>query len=372
MVAIVQRYTNALASGLIPLLSSLSADTEMASYGNAQWEFLLGSNEVTTFVVVDDVDTTNKQLLGCLLRIDMDTASEITSDNRIHNAATTDNRIGSTAAGFGMMLVSPEARGRGLAKMLLHEAMSGEDDRKRTIDRTTHKSSEGKEEQLPRKILAVCTNLGQPVYRRLGFSDVGSVTALSATVRSAKEIGDVCSNGADIRVKTYGSLNRTSTSNGIEDSSNIDPEIRNLIAGMDARATGWDRSGRLNKLLGDPCGESLRSIAAVATYQDTPIAAAVLRQEGPGGPFVIGPMVGSEASVLPLISALAQAVPDDNESEEDRQLSILVSEHPELVDCLIKIGFRTTFGFPAMALDGRPIYENGDGSYISLIHPTLG
>ena len=372
MVAIVQRYTNALASGLIPLLSTLSAGTEMAKYGNAQWEFLIRSGEVTTFVAVDDADTTNTntELLGCLLRIDMDAAPETESVNCIQNDATADNRIGSTvtAAGFGMMLVSPEARGKGVAKMLLHEAIYKEDDRKRIIDR------KNKEEQIPRKILAVCTKLGQRLYRKVGFSDVGRATGLSVTVRRSKEIGDGSLDGEGIRVRTYGSLNRASTGNGNgkDDSSNIDPEIRDQIAAMDARATGWDRRGRLNKLMGHPRGGNLRSIAAVATYQENPIAAAVLRQEGPGSPFVIGPMVGSEASVLPLISALARAIPDGGENENDSQLSILVSEHPGLVDRLVEAGFRITFDFPAMALDDRPIYENGDGSYLSLIHPTLG
>ena len=119
MVAIVQRYTNALASGLIPLLSNLSAGTEMASYGNAQWEFLIGSGEVTTFVAVDDADTTNTntntntELLGCLLRIDMDAAPETKSGNRIQNDATADNRIVSSAeaAGFGMSRETAPTRG---------------------------------------------------------------------------------------------------------------------------------------------------------------------------------------------------------------------------------------------------------------------
>ena len=255
--------------------------------------------------------------------------------------------------------------------------MYKEDDRKRIIDRSkTLESSKDKDEQIPRKILAVCTKLGQPLYQKLGFSDVGRVTALSATVHRSKEIGDDSLDGEGVRVRTYGSLNRASTvddtGNSNDDSSNIDPEIRDLIAAMDARATGWDRRKRLNKLIGHSRGENLRSITAVATYQDNPIAAAVLRQEGPGSPFVIGPMVGSEASALPLISALARAIPGCGESENDGQLSIMVSEHPDLVDRLVEAGFRITFNFPAMTLDDRPIYENGDGSYLSLIHPTLG
>merc|ERR1712176_1552510 len=118
---------------------------------------------------------------------------------------------------------------------------------------------------------------------------------------------------------------------------------------------------------------NLRSIAAIAmdpnNNNNDPVAAAVLRQEGPGCPFVIGPMLGSEASALSLLSALARAVP---EKEQESKISILVSEHPQLVIRLKDAGFQVGFDFPAMALDGRPIYENGDGSYMSLIHPTLG
>lgn len=370
MVAIVQRYTNALASGLIPLLSRLSAGTEMASYGNAQWEFLLGSDEVTTFVAVDDVDvdvddTTNTQLLGCLLRIDMEKLpAPENNDKTIHAVTTAEtNPVESTssAAGFGMMLVSPAARGRGLAKLLLNEAISEEDKRrKRGLDGASSK------ELPPRKLLAVCTNLGQPVYRRLGFSDVGRVTALTTSIRSATAIGDTSLEppGGDVRI--YGSLDRST-----DEINTIDPEIVNLVAAMDATATGWDRSGRLNKLLVQSSESNLRSIAAVALHRNhnAPMAAAVLRQEGPGCPFVIGPMMGSEASALSLVSALAAAVP---ENEKESKISILVSEHPQLVDRLKDAGFRIGFEFPAMALDGRPIYENGDGSYMSLIHPTLG
>lgn len=370
MVAIVQRYTNALASGLIPLLSSLSAGTEMASYGNSQWEFLLGSSEVTTFVAVDNVDdTTNTQLLGCLLRIDMDMPSKMMLDERVYDVATIENDVfESSAAGFGMMLVSPEARGRGLAKLLLHEAISEEDERRRLFNSSNPKGTVGKDYLPPRKLLAVCTNLGQPVYRRLGFSDVGRVTALTTSVRNAKAIGDPSlERSNDIRIETYGSLDRIIDA---DNEINIDPEILNLITAMDAKATGWDRRGRLEKLLGPSSECNLRSIAAVAMHEkNNPVAAAMLRQEGPKCPFVIGPMMGSETSALSLISALARAVPDN---EEESKISILVSEHPQLVDRLKDAGFRIGFDFPAMALDGRSIYENGDGSYMSLIHPTLG
>lgn len=346
MTAVIQRYTNAFESGLIPLLSRLSAGTEMASYGNAQWEFLLGSNEVTTFVAVNE-KTEQPELLGCLLRVDMDMASGIA----LQNCKTVAD------AGFGMMLVSPKARGRGLAKLLLHEAMSGEDERRR------ESSENSKEmEERARKLLAVCTTLGQPAYRKIGFSDVGRVVALKATIGDAKSIAG---GSLDITVKTYGSMNRLE-----EDSTTIDSEILDLIASMDAKATGWDRRDRIYALLGNSHGKSLRSIAAIATQAEKPVGAAVLRQEGPGSPFVVGPMVGLESSALPLVSALAQAV---NEKEDDSQLSLMISDHPELAERFAGAGFSKSFDFPAMAFDNRPIYENGDGrSYLALIHPTLG
>jgi len=360
MVAIVQRYTNALASGLIPLLSRLSAGTEMASYGNAQWEFLLGSNEVTAFVAVEDVDKTTEQpeLLGCLLRIDMKEAPKMALQN-CKTVADNIDPLPSSAAGFGMMLVSPEARGRGLAKLLLHEAMSGEDERRR-------KSSESKKEKevTPRKLLAVCTALGQPVYRKIGFCDVGRVVALKKTIGEAKSITN---NALDVTVETYGSMDRVGSNE--EDSTKIDSAILDLIATMDTKATGWDRRDRIGALLGNSREKSLRSIVAVASKGGKPVGAAALRQEGPGSPFVVGPMVGLESSALPLVSALAQAV---NKKEDNSQLSLLVSDHPELVDRFVEAGFSKSFDFPAMAFDNRPIYKNGDGSYLGLIHPTLG
>ena len=352
MVAVIQRYANAVESGLIPLLSRLSAGTEMASYGNAQWEFLLGSNEVTTFVAADDVDETNDQpeLLGCLLRVDMDMASEIASPQNCKTVAD---------AGFGMMLVSPKARGRGLAKLLLHEAMSGEDERRLKLLESSEET-----DQRPRKLLAVCTTLGQPVYRKIGFSDVGRVVALKASIGDAKRI----SNGSlDITVKIYGSMDRFGANE--EYSNAIDSEILDLIATMDAKATGWDRRNRINTLLGNLRGKNLRSIAAIATQDGKPVGAAALRQEGPGSPFVVGPMVGLESSALPLVSALAKAV---NEKEDDSPLSLMISDHQELAERFVEVGFSQSFDFPAMAFDNRPIYENGDGSYLALIHPTLG
>ena len=387
---IVKRYTSAMASTLTPLLSRLSAGTEMASYCDAQWNFLLGSDEVTAFVVIDassekegelkgpagslaepSVDETNREtkLLGCVFRIDSFGAPRLSvlSDRCITDSVG--NSTGTASAGFGMMLVSPEARGQGLAKLLLNEAIFGEDDRIRRLHPDDSPTSTKGENLHPRKVLAVCTNLGQPLYRKLGFSDVGRVTALRTTVQIAGQISKLPEEdgekGCSFRVSTYGLWTDNS-----EQSSAIDPEIQSLIVGMDAQATGLDRSRRLKGLMDNNRGSNLRSFAAVAFQDNEGIASAIIRQEAPEGPFVIGPLLGPEDAALPLVRALARAVVEDG--NEEGAISILVPDHPDLVDRLTEVGFQKTFDFPAMTMDGKPVYPNGDGSYLSLIHPTLG
>lgn len=333
MVAIVQRYTNALASGLVPLLSRLSAGTEMASYGDAQWEFLLRGNEVTTFVAVDDGND-NDSLLGCLLRLDLQPSSQACA----------------SSAGFGMMLVAPEARGKGVAKKLLREAMDGNGGDGGT-----------------RKVLAVCTALGQPVYRKIGFAEAGRVTALKTTLARARAM-DVTTAEKASEIQIHGSLDRFTDSSSVDFA--VDAKIVNALVYLDAQATGWNRQGRIQSLV-RPTG-SLRSATAIAAdpQTKTPLGAAVLRQEGPGSSLVVGPLVGPEHAALNLVAALAQAVPSD--VDESTPLSLLVSDHPKLVKMFSSAGFGVGFHLPAMTLDGKPIYRDGDGSYLSLIHPTLG
>ena len=373
----VASYQKPLTTGLTPLLSRLSAGTEMASYGDAQWNFLLGGGDVTAFVVPDDEDKdTHDKLLGCLLRIELNAPS-------VSMSASEEDRISSRAAGFGMMLVSPDARGKGFAKSLLNEAISADGT---TTTNNTPTNDTNKSSTLPvRKLLAVCSELGQPVYRKLGFSNVGRVTALSTEIAAAREIPLDNECGDDkIRVQTFGSMEDDNNEEAI-----IDSDIRNLLVNMDVKATGYDRTERLSFMLKNDrsVANGVRTIAATAivvddnegndeyndnvyAVNDTVVAAAIIRQEQPGGPFVIGPMMGSEKAVLPLIRALARSVPDH---DDGAKVSILVSDHLDLVDRLKSVAkFEQGFDFPAMALDGKSIYYNGDGSYLSLIHPTLG
>lgn len=162
---------------------------------------------------------------------------------------------------------------------------------------------------------------------------------------------------------------------GEEDIENfkIDSEIRNLLVEMDSKATGYDRTERLSFMLNNNPDDAYgsRSIVAIAKVDKNVIASAILRRDEKNGPYAIGPMMGSEQAALPLIQALARAVPE-NEAEKKKKVSILVSDHQNLVDSLKSVKFVAGFGFPAMSLDGEPIYNKGDGSYLGLIHPTLG
>merc|ERR1712226_778297 len=140
-------------------------------------------------------DNDKNLLLGCLLRINLNSTAKKRS-----------------AEGFGMMLVDPQARGKGIAKSLLNQAIFCED--------------ASSEEEDVRKLLAVCTEKGQPVYRKLGFSDVGMVTSLTTDVRTLKAAmtttrDDDKKNGM-FQVSTYGSLND-------ESGATIDTFIQKLV-----------------------------------------------------------------------------------------------------------------------------------------------
>jgi predicted GNAT family N-acyltransferase len=373
---------------LTPLLSKLSAGTEMASYGPQQWNFLLRGGDINAYVVPssdDNNDNDNDQkdnasllLLGSLLRVELNPSFTTTTTTTGTSASA------SASAAFGMMLVSPAARGKGVAKLLLNEAI---DDDGTLLD------------ELPiRKLLPVCTSAGQRVYRKLGFSNVGKVTSLSTEINTARNIpflledddDDDENNNNCINVKTFGSMMDDDDDNTT--TCMIDSKIKDLIIQMDSKATGFDRSKRLLFMMkNDPTDiDGVKTIVATATVatannkdgsndKDKVIGAAIIRREMKGGPFVIGPLVGSLKAALPLVKALANAAVPNNDDDDDddddakSKIAVLISDHPELVNEFKSIGsFDEGFDFPAMSLDGKSIYENGDGSYLGLIHPTLG
>ncbi|OEU14301.1 hypothetical protein FRACYDRAFT_240836 [Fragilariopsis cylindrus CCMP1102] len=411
-----------LSTTLTPLLSKLSAGTEMASYGPQQWNFLLGGGDINAYVVPsesesesdtndignDDQNENSVSLLGSLLRVELNPSS--TTATTDEDGSTSGTIItGASAAGFGMMLVSPAARGKGVAKLLLNEAINddgNDNDNENENDNdgiTSASASAAVDKKTPiRKLLPVCTPAGQAVYRKLGFSNVGKVTILSTDINTARNIplliDDENNNDCIINVKTFGSMRMvddddddTATSCGT-----IDSKIKDLIIQMDSKATGYDRSKRLSFMMkNDPTDiNGVKTIVATATTASASnnnkhgddnkdkdkviIGAAIIRREMIGGPYVIGPLMGSSNAALPLVKALANAIKLPNNDNDDndgskQKITVLLSDHAELVNEFKSIGsFEEGFNGPAMSLDGKSIYENGDGSYLGLIHPTLG
>lgn len=146
---------------------------------------------------------------------------------------------------------------------------------------------------------------------------------------------------------------------------------------LDERVTGRNRKGRIEKLVWPSESSSLWSVTVLATHTEhsKPIGAALLRQEGPESPLVMGPLLGPKQLAPFLVATLAPAVPQDVVPENTIVSLLLVNDdrHPnQLVDTLVASGFSLGFDLPAMTMDGMPIYRDGDGSYLGLIHPTLG
>jgi GNAT superfamily N-acetyltransferase len=125
--SVVALHSRAELSAAIPKLVQLAQGTEMAVYKHEQWRFLLENEDVSAYVVPDD-NGQDGQLLGSVLRVAQ----------------------GGDDAAFGMMLVSPAARGRGLARLLLETAMGDTDSGLR--------------------ILGTCTELGRPMYEKMGYA----------------------------------------------------------------------------------------------------------------------------------------------------------------------------------------------------------
>lgn len=361
---------------IIPSLAKLSMGSEFSSYREPQWRFLLGGGDVSAvFVVVPDDDNNEdqhpnsesesknnndkqkndegnnhseqekKEFLGCLLQISLGDNDDDSFNN----------------AGYGMMLVDPKARGQGLARKLLNAGI-------------VHNNKVG-----GRKVLAVCTPKGQGVYRKLGFQDAGRVAMITTTTSSiiatsnAKSGGDknLVTEESSIHINTYTPSEQQQCS-----ITNDEKKICDIFVDMDKRATGYDRTKRLTSLM-------TNAIVGTVTDKDSSniIAIAAIRQDCAEGPITVGPIIGGEVQVvMPLVKSLvdrhlSETKKTANEVEKgDTNVSLLISDHKELVDQLVgKEGYSAQiFDYPAMTMDGNPIYQNGDGTYIGLIHPTLG
>jgi GNAT superfamily N-acetyltransferase len=282
-----------------PKLAQLSANTEMDSYGVDQWKYLLHAGDVSALVVPADDD--DDKLLGCILQIGYGKQQ---------------------SAAYGMMLVSPAARGRGLARQLLEAAMSLE-------------PNDGMH------ILGTCTQLGAPMYEKMGFRRVGNVTKLTIP-------WDQINFGASSANAQEGETTQVGPST----------EFFDDFLKLDSMVTGLDRSSTLSAIMSYP------QVCIATAMKDGELIAGAMATRS-GNSVVVGPILGKEPCVLPLVQAIV------NFHRHGSDVSILVSDHPSLVDLLTENGFQVAFELGAMTMDGMLLPGSRDG-YLALIHPTLG
>lgn len=288
-------------AGLAKRLTDLSSTTEMKAYGVEQWQYLLDAGDVTPFVVPD---ADEKSLLGCVLRIGY-----------------------SPHAAYGMMLVSTKARGQGLARKLLSAAMKENS------------------QEVEMHILGTCTEMGRPLYEKIGYQKVSTVTRMTVKLSQMELPQSKGENNVEV---------------AITDNSPLLPKLLEL----DAKATGLDRSPTLTAIHN-------YNYVQTATITDSKtgelVLAALLTQHTDSKLIMVGPILGGEQYV----PSLFQNIQDKCKGDKDMEVALIVSDHAGLVSQLKKLGFQTAFELGAMTLNGVPM--PGDRNlYLGLIHPTLG
>ena len=188
---------------LIQPLCALVAPTEFASYKEPQWRFLLGAGDVTVYAVPGEA---HGSLFGCVLRVG----------------------LGGPDAGYGMMVVSKEARGRGLARVLLEAAMSD--------------GPAG-----GRRVLGICTPLGQPFYAKLGFKAVSTITGLTGSIASVEAAELTAAECAVVAAASAPS----------------DEAAAEALVALDRSAGGFDRSACIRALLAGGATSATASVKLV-------------------------------------------------------------------------------------------------------------
>ena len=313
---------------------SLSSDTEFGHYQEPQWAFLLGGEDVSAHVaevVAADATPQSEQggavFQGCVLSVQLE------------------GPAADTTIALGMVLVDPAHRRKGIARRLIQSAMFAPP---------------------ARYVLAVCSEVGYPLYRSLGFQDAGMAYAMSCSLRDLWRYA----------TSSFATNNkhgiRTADANDVRDA-------RDMICTLDQNATGYDRRGRLNLLL-DAEYASGASSRSVFGYYDAstdipggcpPCAFAISRRDCEKGPIIVGPLVGPAISALPLLCHISQQ--HHPREDDSRIVSVLVSNHKEeVVDRFLQVeGFAIDWTGPAMTTDGPGIYKDEE-SYLALMHPTLG
>lgn len=284
---------------VIPSLAKLTAGTEMSTYGIEQWKYLLDAPNVEALVMPKYIDETSEDLVGCVLRV----------------------RYGPHSA-YGMMLVSKDARGQGLAKKLLNAAMDDNSDL---------------------KILGTCTSLGTPMYEKMGFGRVSTVTKLKTTIQKNKNCTPNLSKNYRLVV-------------------GVSPNQLQSFLELDRSATGLDRSQTLRAIHMSP-----HVTTAVIESDGEVLIGAMITRYPSSVEASVGPMVGDER----LVSVFMEGIMKQFSGAGVLEVSLIVSDHETLIRQMKSVGFETVFELGAMTMSKRSM--PGDrASYLALIHPTLG
>ena len=292
------------------MLTGLSSKTEMSSYGVEQWNFLLRAGDVTALVVKDD---STHHILGCVLKV----------------------QYGANVNAYGMMLVSPEARGQGLARRLLTKAMQLND-------------NDGTPPQW--HILGTCTEMGRPFYEKVGYKRVATVRRMRVALKHLKF--------------------PTSTVKYPENKLNVQVESKPVnidgLLELDYKATGLDRSKTLRSLASYP----YVSTTTVTDESGNILLAALVTHHTGSNSIMVGPIIGEEEHVPNLLQAIRDYYEAETPAAVD-EMALIISDHDSLVETLSQAGFQPVFELGAMTLNGKALPGRGE-LYLGLIHPTLG
>jgi len=305
----------------------------MDGYKEPQWRFLLSGSDVVTAAIMQSSDDKNKE---------DDDSSNISM--KLGGSACKVS-IDENTYGLGMVLVDPSNRGKGYAKALINTSMgvSNDDNNKET-----------------KYILANCNDMGAPVYRKLGFKDCGTNSFLSCSV---SDIINTSVDNNDDEIETVSGGKYTN-------------EQLSLLTTLDAKATGLKRKERIELLAKGDYAKQFGSCTTLAFIGNDTVG--VARQDCTNGPVWIGPIIGDEKKVIPLLKALVEKHfannQDNKEKYEELKCMMLIVDHPNLVESLLSSikGMKNDWVNPSMTQDGESVYMNGDGSYLSMLHPTLG
>jgi len=318
-----------------PTIQSLQGPNDALPYikqfdKEPQWRFLLSGADVVTAAIMQSGDNNKEDELG-------GSACKVSIDENTY--------------GLGMVLVDPSNRGKGYAKALINTSMGVSND-----DNNTN----------TKYILANCNEMGAPVYRKLGFKDCGTNSFLSCSVSDIMNTISVDNINDDDKVRTVSDGKYTN-------------EQLSLLTTLDARATGLKRKERIELLAKGDYAKQFGSCTTLAFIGSDTVG--VARQDCTNGPIWIGPIIGDEKKVIPLLKALIEkhfANNQDNnkaEAEYDKlKCMMLIVDHPNLVETLLSSikGMQNDWVNSSMSQDRESVYKNGDGSYLSMLHPTLG